>query len=57
MKSYSEHIRLKGMSIEYGLCSVIARDRNHVRRARRAESVLHALGNTGIIAEQNACEE
>jgi len=57
MESYSEHMRLNGMSSEHGSVPVVATDRNYVRRAHRAEGVLHALGEAGIITEQNAGEE
>ena len=42
MEGYSEHIRLNGMSIEYGLCSVIAADSNDMRCAvvRKASCTL-----------------
>ena len=57
MESYSEHMRLNGMSSEHGSVPVVATDRNYVRRAHRAEGVLHTLGEAGIITEQNAGEE
>ena len=57
MKSYSEHIRLNGMSIEHGLVPVVAADGNDVRCARRAKGILHTLGNARIVAQQDTGEE
>jgi hypothetical protein len=39
------------------LHTYLARYRNDVRCARRAERILHALGNARIVAEQDAGEE
>lgn len=57
MEGYSEHIRLKGMSGEHGVCSVIAADGNDMGCARRSKGILHTMGYAGIIAEQNTGEQ
>jgi len=57
MESYSGHIRLKGMSIEHGLCSIIAAYCYDMGRACRTKGILHAMGYAGIVAEQDAGEE
>jgi hypothetical protein len=57
MESYSQHIRLKGMSSELGLCSDIATDRDDMGCARRAKVFLHTPGNSRIVAEQDAGEK
>ena len=57
MKSYSEHIRLKGMSSEHGSVPVLPTDRDQMACACRAERILHIFGNAGVIAEQDAREE